>query len=1168
MLGIISGEFAREREKVENRINFFKMKAKKGTAEEYEIYQSWLLKAEEIEIEEMDDREKREEERKKSDANNQSTLAIANQSPVANAATSDAEAAAPTPPPSGMRFKRFRVKLRKLVKSMFWFWLVMTLVFLNLLCAIVRHAGMPSWLRTFLFIANLCFLGLFSLEILVKMVALGINRYFDSNFNIFDFVVIVASITEEIICEIWGLRMGISALRAFRLLRLFKLTKYWKPMSNLTMSLINSIRSIVSLLFLLFLFIFIFALLGMQLFGGKFYFEEGRPGANFDTISVAMMSVFQVLTGEDWNEIMYDGIRGTKPFAVGMIYGLFFVVLTIFGNYTLLNVFLAIAVDNLANAQEMTEADEAAEHEEEDEDGEGGEGEVAVADGGGGGGEGEQEEEAPDPKVMTPYSSLFIFSTENVFRKAAHWIVTQSYFEAFIMLMILGSSIALALEDPINKNSPVNQVLVYLDYVFTGAFVLELVLKVISQGFILHPRSYIRDMWNILDFIVVLGALLSYIMQATTTSKTNLSFIKTLRVLRVLRPLKTINRIPKLKSVVDCLINSIINVYNILLVYLLFQVIFACIGVQLFAGKFNYCTDEAVNSSVSCNGNFTMEEEETSREWTRHDFHYDNVPSAWLTLFAISTGEGWPDIYQNSRSTTKPGYGPIEGNWKGIAGYYVAYFVVFPFFFVNMFVAFIIMTFQDQEESAAGDDIDKNQKGCISFVLGAKPVRQYSPKNQRSLKYKMWKIVTTNAFEIFIMVVICLNTIIMMMKIYKPPPTYQFALKCFNWIFTGVFVIEATMKIFAFGVRNYFRDSWNLFDFITVVGSIADILVTEFGQEMISVGFLRLFRAARLVKLLRSDEGIKTLLWTFVQSFKSLPYVCLLIFILFFVYAIVGMQIFGTLAHDTGSAINRHNNFSNFLLSFLLLFRCSTGEAWQDIMISCVSAPCHQTFVAESGKKMCGSPIAYVYFVSFIFLCMFLMLNLFVAVIMDNFDYLTRDSSILGAHQLDKFVNEWSELDPDATGRMHHKKVFKMLRKIPPPLGFGPNSPLKLAYGKMIMLNLPLDENLTAHFKTTLFSVVRKNLEIKMPVESKGWDKRMSVDTTQADEDLREILRTNWPHCTKHLDLFLPKRKEMGDSVMTTGKLYTGLTILENWQVYKRQKRKSGVEVAFMLGRK
>ena len=68
--------------------------------------------------------------------------------------------------------------------------------------------------------------------------------------------------------------------------------------------------------------------------------------------------------------------------------------------------------------------------------------------------------------------------------------------------------------------------------------------------------------------------------------------------------------------------------------------------------------------------------------------------------------------------------------------------------------------------------------------------------------------------------------------------------------------------------QNFFKDSWNTFDFITVVGSIIDALVMELGATFVNVGFLRLFRAARLIKLLRQGYTIRILLWTFVQSFK------------------------------------------------------------------------------------------------------------------------------------------------------------------------------------------------------------------------------------------------------------------------------------------------------------
>ncbi|KAG9327996.1 hypothetical protein JZ751_016982 [Albula glossodonta] len=184
-------------------------------------------------------------------------------------------------------------------------------------------------------------------------------------------------------------------------------------------------------------------------------------------------------------------------------------------------------------------------------------------------------------------------------------------------------------------------------------------------------------------------------------------------------------------------------------------------------------------------------------------------------------------------------------------------------------------------------------------------------------------------------------------------------------------------------------------------------------DKLINLSFLRLFRAARLIKLLRQGYTIRILLWTFVQSFKALPYVCLLIAMLFFIYAIIGMQVFGNIQLNEDSSINHHNNFQTFVQAIMLLFRSATGEAWHEIMLACLSQrPCDER--SGSSGKECGSDFAYFYFVSFIFLCSFLMLNLFVAVIMDNFEYLTRDASILGPHHLDEFIRVWAEYDPAA----------------------------------------------------------------------------------------------------------------------------------------------------------
>ncbi|XP_068807929.1 voltage-dependent R-type calcium channel subunit alpha-1E isoform X11 [Struthio camelus] len=1513
VLGVLSGEFAKERERVENRRAFMKLRRQQQIERELNGYRAWIDKAEEVMLAEenkntgtsaLEVLRRATIKRNRTDAMNRDSSdehcvdiasvgerRLAQRRPLhpnmGNPLTCSSIKGARFSGASYFRHKErlLRISVRHMVKSQVFYWIVLSLVALNTACVAIVHHNQPAWLTHFLYYAEFLFLGLFLLEMSLKMYGMGPRLYFHSSFNCFDCGVTVGSIF-EVVWAIFrpGTSFGISVLRALRLLRIFKITKYWASLRNLVVSLMSSMKSIISLLFLLFLFIVVFALLGMQLFGGRFNFIDGTPSANFDTFPAAIMTVFQILTGEDWNEVMYNGIRSQGGVRSGMWSSIYFIVLTLFGNYTLLNVFLAIAVDNLANAQELTK-DEQEEEEafnqkhalqkakevspmsapnmpaiererrrrhhmsvweqrtsqlrrhmqmssqeginkdepplinphasifrrkkpgegvalEKCEEEQGGKGERPPAEGpeqpapganpgedrrspsprakrdkepwhqkschgncepgeqdGGGGGiedrarlrqsqrrsrhrkartegkepagalesrsgsqetgleeagpaegaqdgdrhgaaaaatedliQGEPEasqetartngvpaaelvgtakegsplqaaselgqgkngslteqdcssldtseqallgslqleasravsrsepdlssitantekatesttimidvqdstvvqisnktdgeasplkeaetkedeeemekkkrkkEKSETGKAMVPHSSMFIFSTTNPVRRACHYIVNLRYFEMCILLVIAASSIALAAEDPVLTNSDRNKVLRYFDYVFTGVFTFEMVIKMIDQGLILQDGSYFRDLWNILDFIVVVGALVAFAL--ATNKGRDIKTIKSLRVLRVLRPLKTIKRLPKLKAVFDCVVTSLKNVFNILIVYKLFMFIFAVIAVQLFKGKFFYCTDSSKDTEKDCIGNYVDHEknkmEVKCREWKRHEFHYDNIIWALLTLFTVSTGEGWPQVLQHSVDVTEEDRGPSRSNRMEMSIFYVVYFVVFPFFFVNIFVALIIITFQEQGDKMMEEcSLEKNERACIDFAISAKPLTRYMPQNRHTFQYRVWHFVVSPSFEYTIMAMIALNTVVLMMKYYSAPYTYELALKYLNIAFTMVFSLECVLKIIAFGFLNYFRDTWNIFDFITVIGSITEIILTDtklVNTSSFNMSFLKLFRAARLIKLLRQGYTIRILLWTFVQSFKALPYVCLLIAMLFFIYAIIGMQVFGNIKLDEESHINRHNNFRSFLGSLMLLFRSATGEAWQEIMLSCLEGKgCEPDTTATSGQnenERCGTDLAYVYFVSFIFFCSFLMLNLFVAVIMDNFEYLTRDSSILGPHHLDEFVRIWAEYDRAACGRISYKDMYKLVRVISPPLGLGENCPYRVACKRLVLMNMPVAEDMTVHFTSTLMALIRTALDIKI---AKG-----GADWQQLDSELQKEILTIWPHLSqKVLDLLVPMPKT---SDLTVGKIYAAMMIMDYYKQSKAKKQRQQLE--------
>nr|XP_055055266.1 probable voltage-dependent N-type calcium channel subunit alpha-1B isoform X3 [Misgurnus anguillicaudatus] len=1541
VLGVLSGEFAKERERVEKRQEFLKLRRQQQIERELTGYLEWICKAEEVMLAEEDKNAEENDDsawykrkcnnpvlkRAKKSKNDLISAEecedhftdISSVAPQGSPFTRTSVKSSKNESSSYFRRKekRFRFFIRRMVKAQSFYWTVLCIVGLNTLCVAIVHYDQPEWLTYALYLAEFVFLGLFLIEMSLKMYGLGPRTYFHSSFNCFDFGVIVGSIFEVIWAAVKpGASFGISVLRALRLLRIFKVTKYWNSLRNLVVSLLNSMKSIISLLFLLFLFIVVFALLGMQLFGGQFNFDDETPTTNFDTFPAAILTVFQILTGEDWNAVMYHGIKSQGGVHTGMFCSVYFIILTLFGNYTLLNVFLAIAVDNLANAQELTKDEEEQEeaiskklalqkakevkevspmsaatisltafirpnpgalscsssnssshspkeqqrslkmmsvweqrttqirkhmqassealYQEElhprltselhlrpdikthldrplvveprcdgpvspgtdwdkaqnlmgevgtpeerdapiiepplshpprkhhrhrertshetnengdtghgkegrhhvhhsrskDHDGtrykegksdrsrsrEGGhrhhhqssvdegvgekehrhhhshrhnrEGNGVISTGGkcerrsrhkdgsrsgtregerccrgengGNGGkrrhrprtskaqstlEGEEEqvngekeegksqshssrhmdiggdsltvdphhppvgnrwclkkpeesdnkrnidqtggmgphipvtitsppgetllipmnsidsESAPmteknledlnqsGPRPILPFSSMFIFNPTNPVRRLCHYIVSLRYFEMCILVVIAMSSIALAAEDPVHANAAHNNVLKYLDYVFTGVFTFEMIIKMVDLGLLLHPGSYFRDLWNILDFIVVSGALVAFAFSGTKGKDINT--IKSLRVLRVLRPLKTIKRLPKLKAVFDCVVNSLKNVLNILIVYILFMFIFAVIAVQLFKGKFFYCTDESKGLEKDCRGLFLDYDKDDvaaqPREWKKYEFHYDNVLWAFLTLFTVSTGEGWPTVLKHSVDATFEDQGPSPGYRIEMAIFYVVYFVVFPFFFVNIFVALIIITFQEQGDKALSEcSLEKNERACIDFAINARPLTRYMPQKQQSFQYRMWKFVVSPPFEYSIMIMIALNTVVLMMKFYRAPEFYEAMLKYLNIVFTALFSMECVLKIIAFGPLNYLKDAWNVFDFVTVLGSITDILVTEIKDRLLNLSFLRLFRAARLIKLLRQGYTIRILLWTFVQSFKALPYVCLLIAMLFFIYAIIGMQVFGNIELNEDTAINHHNNFRTFLQALMLLFRSATGEAWHEIMLSCLSERMCDEHSGTQGKE-CGSDFAYFYFVSFIFLCSFLMLNLFVAVIMDNFEYLTRDSSILGPHHLDEFIRVWAEYDPAACGRISYKDMYNLLRIISPPLGLGKNCPNRVAYKRLVKMNMPIADDTTVHFTSTLMALIRTALEIKL---ASGM-----VAQRLSDAELKKELATVWPNLSqKTMDLLVTPHKS---NELTVGKVYAALMIFE----YYKQNRAKRIQL-------
>jgi len=212
-----------------------------------------------------------------------------------------------------------------------------------------------------LLVSNLIFTIIFTVEVVLKLIGLGVRGYSADRFNLFDAFIVIISLVEMIVGagqEGGGGGGAFSALRAFRLFRIFKIFRAG-DLRTLLDSIAFTVLTIQDYSILLLLFVYVFALLGMSFFAGKVKFDEDGnydlengevPRASFDDLSYAALSVFENMIGDGWNAMMYEHMR-----SIGLGSSFYFIGLVIFGNIIMLNLFLAILLGNFDRARSFGE---------------------------------------------------------------------------------------------------------------------------------------------------------------------------------------------------------------------------------------------------------------------------------------------------------------------------------------------------------------------------------------------------------------------------------------------------------------------------------------------------------------------------------------------------------------------------------------------------------------------------------------------------------------------------------------------------------------------------------------------------------------------------------------------------------------------------------------------
>ncbi|XP_036124100.1 voltage-dependent T-type calcium channel subunit alpha-1G isoform X23 [Molossus molossus] len=556
--------------------------------------------------------------------------------------------------------------------------------------------------------------------------------------------------------------------------------------------------------------------------------------------------------------------------------------------------------------------------------------------------------------------SAYIFPPQSRFRLLCHRIITHKMFDHVVLVIIFLNCITIAMERPkIDPHSAERIFLTLSNYVFTAVFLAEMTVKVVALGWCFGEQAYLRSSWNVLDGLLVLISIIDILVSMVSDSGTKiLGMLRVLRLLRTLRPLRVISRAQGLKLVVETLMSSLKPIGNIVVICCAFFIIFGILGVQLFKGKFFVCQGEDTR-------NITNKSDcaEASYRWVRHKYNFDNLGQALMSLFVLASKDGWVDIMYDGLDAV----GVDQQNFHKCRQH------------------------QEEEEARRREEkrlrrLEKKRRSKEKQMAEAQCKPYYSDYSR--FRLLVHHFCTSHYLDLFITGVIGLNVVTMAMEHYQQPQILDEALKICNYIFTIIFVLESVFKLVAFGFRRFFQDRWNQLDLAIVLLSIMGITLEEIEVNAslpinpTIIRIMRVLRIARVLKLLKMAVGMRALLDTVMQALPQVGNLGLLFMLLFFIFAALGVELFGDLECDEThpcEGLGRHATFRNFGMAFLTLFRVSTGDNWNGIMKDTLrdcdqESTCYNTVI---------SPI---YFVSFVLTAQFVLVNVVIAVLMKHLE--------------------------------------------------------------------------------------------------------------------------------------------------------------------------------------
>lgn len=631
---------------------------------------------------------------------------------------------------------------------------------------------------------------------------------------------------------------------------------------------------------------------------------------------------------------------------------------------------------------------------------------------------------------------------------------TQTYLEWVIIVITFSSCVAMMFEKP-NRWTFDDPVLLFFEYLFVVSTSIELMIRVLADGLLFTPNAVIRSLGDVIDISIYLIGFI-YVCSSRKFIRRN-SAARALLVLRALRPLRLINLIPKMRQVIQELFGGFKEILKVAALQLSLMFIFASYGVQMFSGKLKQCNDATITNEEDCRGFFFTKLKGPQemrglagnenqilvlRVWHNpKSFNFDDILNALLALFEALSLEGWLDIRNVIEEQKQLGI---------LYSFYIHGYVLLGCMIgLALFVGVVVNNFNENKGTALLTVDQRRWEDLRKRLRLSQPLHLPLRPDDSPVRSRLYDFLQSTLYGRVNVILVCLNCATLAIKpwIDQNGTSVTKYMMLISVVFTIVFGIECILKIVAYTFKGYWRSHRNRFDFIlTLAGVIWIILHFAFVHNQprdashhatvwLGVGII----VFRFLSLSGKHDTLKMLMMTVSMSLIKSFYIIFVLLLLMMSYAMIGVIMFGTVKH--GVAVNSYANFEGSINAMIMLFRITTGEDWNKVMHDCtIQEPfCTKaTEFEDYWKSDCGTYYgALAYFISFYVILTFVILNLLIAVIIENFSlfYSSEEDAALSHQDLYQYQLTWNLVDQNRKGILTVRQARLVLRLLRGKLG-------------------------------------------------------------------------------------------------------------------------------------